>query len=42
MAYFDHAAANRQKAISEKYDELKKHIHLENPIKLYTFVLTKK
>jgi cell fate (sporulation/competence/biofilm development) regulator YmcA (YheA/YmcA/DUF963 family) len=26
MAYLDHAAANRQKAISDKYDELKKHI----------------
>jgi len=26
MAYLDHAAANRRKAISEKYDELKKHI----------------
>ena len=26
MAYFDHAAANRKKAISDKYDELKKHI----------------
>lgn len=28
MAYFDHAAANRKKAISDKYDELKKHISL--------------
>ena len=26
MAYLDHAAANRRKAMSEKYDELKKHI----------------
>jgi cell fate (sporulation/competence/biofilm development) regulator YmcA (YheA/YmcA/DUF963 family) len=26
MAYLDHAAANRRKAISDKYDELKKHI----------------
>ena len=26
MAYFDHAAANRNKAIADKYDELKKHI----------------
>ena len=26
MAYFDRAAADRRKAISDKYDELKKHI----------------
>ena len=26
MAYFDRAAADRKKAIADKYDELKKHI----------------